>query len=78
VVESGLAAAEAVGLSTGIAGMDNWHDGATFTRFGGTPCVCFGPPAMSAAHTVDEFVPVDGLVGTSQALAVAAMRFCDT
>jgi hypothetical protein len=27
---------------------------------------------------IDEFVPVDGLVGCAQALAVAAMRFCGT
>jgi hypothetical protein len=25
---------------------------------------------------IDEFVPVDGLVGCAQGIAVAAMRFC--
>jgi acetylornithine deacetylase/succinyl-diaminopimelate desuccinylase-like protein len=28
------------------------------------------------AHTIDEYVPVDGLVACAQALAVAALRFC--
>jgi acetylornithine deacetylase len=76
IVQTTLAAARALGLPAAPAGLDNWHDGATFTRLGGTPCVCFGPPDLGAAHTVDEHVPVDGLVRCAQALAVAAIRFC--
>ena len=76
VVDVLVSAGQDLGLPTRPAGMDNWHDGATFTRFGDTPCVCFGPEDLNTAHTVDEFVPVDGLVRTSQALAVAALRFC--
>lgn len=53
----------------------HWHDGATFTRFGGTPCVCFGPGGNETAHMIDESVPVDDLVACAQALAVAAIRF---
>ena len=59
-----------------ISGLQNWHDGATFTRFGGTPCLCFGPRDLNAAHTIDEFVPAQDLVQCAQAIAVAAMRFC--
>ncbi len=76
VVGALVSAGGDLGLPTQAAGMDNWHDGATFTRFGGTPCVCFGPEDLQTAHTVDEFVPVDSLVRTAQALAVAALRFC--
>ena len=76
IVATLLAAARDTGLETGIAGFDNWHDGATFTRVGGTPCVAFGPHAMDRAHTVDEYVPIDSLVACAQALAVAAIRFC--
>jgi acetylornithine deacetylase/succinyl-diaminopimelate desuccinylase-like protein len=55
-----------VGRPGRVIGWDNWHDGATFTRVGGTPCVCFGPGDVRFAHTVDEpSIP-----------AVEAMRFC--
>ena len=76
VVSALLGASADVGRAGRVTGLDNWHDGATFTRFGGTPCVCFGPGAIGCAHTVDESVPVDDLVACAQALAVAAMRFC--
>jgi len=76
IVAALLGAARATGLETGVAGFDNWHDGATFTRLGGTPCVAFGPHAIDRAHTVDEYVPVESLVGCAQAVAVAAIRFC--
>ena len=78
IVETLVGAGGDLGLATRPTGMDNWHDGATFTRFGGTPCVCFGPQDLDTAHTVDEHVPVQSLVGCAQALAVAAMRFCGT
>lgn len=76
IVETMLSAGADVGRRGRVAGLDNWHDGATFTRFGGTPCVCFGPSDLTAAHTVDECVPVAELVACAQALAVGAMRFC--
>jgi acetylornithine deacetylase len=78
VVETVLAATAAVGRPGRIGGLDNWHDGATFTRFGGTPSICFGPGGVGLAHTIDEYVPVADLVQCAQALAVAAMRFCGT
>ena len=39
-----------------VTGFDSWHDGATFTRLGGTPTICFGPGPGTAAHTIDEWV----------------------
>jgi acetylornithine deacetylase/succinyl-diaminopimelate desuccinylase-like protein len=64
-----------------LSGLDSWYDGATLTRLAGIPAVGFGPPGfdqdgLSVAHMVDEYVPVDGLVGCAQVVAVAAMRFC--
>lgn len=76
VVALALAAGADVGYAGAIAGLDSWHDGATFTRFGRTPSVAFGPRDIATAHTVDESVAVDDLVACSQALALAAMRFC--
>jgi len=78
IVSTLFAAAADAGLAPRIAGFDNWHDGATFTRLGGTPCIAFGPHGLDRAHTVDEYVPVDSLVACTQALAVAAIRFCDS
>jgi acetylornithine deacetylase len=64
-----------------LGGLDSWYDGATLTTLAGIPSIGFGPPGFdpdgaSVAHTVDEYVPVDGLVACAQALAVAAIRFC--
>jgi acetylornithine deacetylase/succinyl-diaminopimelate desuccinylase-like protein len=66
-----------------LSGLDSWYDGATFTRLAGIPSIGFGPPGfdpdgVSVAHTIDEYVPIDGLVGCAQGLAVTAMRFCGT
>jgi hypothetical protein len=36
----------------------------------------FYPDGRSVAHTIDELVPVDGLVACAQGLAVCAMGFC--
>lgn len=76
VVQSLLAATSDLGRQGRVSGLENWHDGATFTRFGGTPSVCFGPGGVQVAHTIDEHVAVDDLVTCSQALAVTALRFC--
>ena len=77
-----LEASSDVGRPGGLAGLDSWYDGATFTLLGGTPRSRSGRPAsshgVSVAHTIDEFVPVDDLVACAQGLAVAAMRFCGT
>ena len=76
IVETMHSAGVDIGRPGRIGGLDNWHDGATFTRFGGTPCICFGPSGLEVAHTIDEYALVADLVQCSQAVAVAAMRFC--
>ena len=75
IVRTMLDAAEAAGRPGRVAGMNSWHDGATFIH-AGTPCVCFGPGPIEAAHTVDESVAVRDLVDCAKAVALAAMRFC--
>jgi acetylornithine deacetylase len=74
-------ATEEVGRPGRLSGLDSWYDGATFSRLGGTPAIAYGPPGFlpdgrSVAHTIDEYVPVDGLVACAQGLAVCALRFC--
>jgi len=81
VVEVISQATADVGRPGRLSGLDSWYDGATFTRLGGTPAVAYGPPGFtpdgrSVAHTIDEYVPVDGLVDCAKGLAVAAMRYC--
>lgn len=81
VVSELLQASADVGRRGKVGGLDSWYDGATLTQLAGIPSVGFGPPGfdqegVSLAHTIDEYVPVEGLVGCAQALAVAAMRFC--
>jgi acetylornithine deacetylase len=76
VVGLALSAGAELGLGGRRIGFDSWHDGATFTRFGATPAVAYGPPAVAGAHTVDESVAIDDLVATAQAYALAALRHC--
>ena len=59
-----------------LGGLDSWFDAATFTRFGDTPSIGYGPRNIAWAHTVDEYVPVDDLVACAQALALAAVEHC--
>ncbi len=80
IVTTALGAGEAVGRTGKVAALQGWHDAATFTRFG-TPTISYGPAGLSndgetLAHAVDEFVPVDDLVDTAKAIAVAAIHWC--
>jgi acetylornithine deacetylase len=76
IVGVALGVTAAVGRVPRLAGLDSWHDGATLTRFAGTPAVALGPVGIEIAHTVDEQVAVDDLVACAQAYALAAVRFC--
>jgi acetylornithine deacetylase len=83
IVATAQAASDDVGRPAPLSGLDSWFDGATLTKFAGIPAIGYGPPGFAAggasvAHTIDEYVPIDGLIATAQALAVAAMRFCGT
>jgi len=75
IVAACLTAAADLGRPSKIGGSDGWHDGASFTRFGNTPSVMFGPRGHQY-HAVDEHVAVDDLVACAQALALAALRYC--
>jgi acetylornithine deacetylase len=81
IVETMLDVADDTGHGRRLGGLDSWYDGATLTTLAGIPSIGYGPPGFdpdgaTIAHTVDEFVPVDGLIGCAQGLAVAAMRYC--
>jgi acetylornithine deacetylase len=81
IVGTVLTATAEVGRTGRLGGLNSWYDGATLTQLAGIPSIGYGPPGfdadgLSLAHMVDEYVPVDGLVGCAQGLAVAAMRFC--
>jgi acetylornithine deacetylase len=78
IVAAALAAGAAAGRAGRIAGFDSWHDGATFTRRGGTPCVCFGPGPADTLHTIDEWSSIDDLVDFAAAIALLTMRWCGT
>ena len=76
-----LDASADLGLRRERGGLDSWYDGATYTMLAGIPSIGYGPPGFdpdgaTVAHTIDEYVPVDGLVSCAQALAVAVLRFC--
>jgi len=66
----------AAGRPGGLGGLDSWFDAATFTRFGDTPSIGYGPRSIAWGHTVDEYVPVEDLVACTQAIALAAVEHC--
>ena len=76
IVGESIAAGAAVGRAGRVSGFDSWHDGATFTRRGGTPTVCFGAGDGSAAHTIDEWIDADALVDHAAATALLLTRWC--
>ena len=76
IVAAVLEASALAGEPSSLSGLDSWFDAASFSRFGGTPCVGWGPRSIAWAHTVDEYVPVDDLVRCAQGLALAAIRYC--
>ena len=81
IVSCALGAGDTIGRPGTVAALQGWHDAATFTRFG-TPTISYGPSGLSnegetMAHAVDEYVPVDDLIATAQAFAVAAVRWQD-
>jgi acetylornithine deacetylase len=75
IVRLPLQCAAELGRNGRVAGLDSWHDAATFTRFG-TPTVSFGPGGFETAHRENEYVPVDDLVDHACAVALVALRFC--
>ena len=62
IVTTMLDASAAAGEPSRLSGLDSWFDAASFTRFGGTPSIGWGPRDIAWAHTIDEYVPVDDLV----------------
>src|SRR6478735_7425088 len=77
IVTAMLDASAAAGEPSRLSGLDSWFDAASFTRFGGTPSIGWGPRDIAWAHTIDEYVPVDDLVRCAQGLAIAAIRYCE-
>lgn len=78
IVTTVLAAAHDLGRQGRVAGLDSWHDAATFTLCGHTPTISFGPGGFETAHAVDECVPVDDLVDYAAAVALSLLRWCGT
>jgi acetylornithine deacetylase len=76
IVSTMLDASGAVGEPSRLSGLDSWFDAASFSRFGGTPSIGWGPRSIVWGHTIDEHVPVDDLVRCAQGLALAAVRYC--
>jgi acetylornithine deacetylase len=76
IVQIALGATRAIGRSSELGGLDNWHDGATLIVEAGIPSICLGPGDIHLAHTAEESVPIADLVDCAKAIAVSAMRFC--
>jgi acetylornithine deacetylase len=76
LVTATLDAGAGAGRPGKAAGLDSWHDAATFTRRGGTPTFSYGADGLATAHTIDEWVLAGDLVDAAAVYALAAMRWC--
>jgi acetylornithine deacetylase len=76
IVQIALASTRAIGRTSELGGLDNWHDGATLIVEAGIPSICLGPGDIHLAHTAQESIAISDLVDGAKALAVSAMRFC--
>ena len=75
IVRLARGAAGDLGRGGKVAGLDSWHDAATFTPLRHADR-SFGPDGIDSAHAVDEYVSVDSLVDACAAIALIAMRWC--
>ena len=73
-----LDASAAAGEPLALGGLDSWFDAATLHALRRHAVAsAAGPRDIAWAHTIDEYVPVDDLVRCAQALAIAAIRYCE-
>jgi acetylornithine deacetylase len=75
LVLAALGCAGAVGRHGKPAGLDSWHDAATFTR-AGTPTFSFGPEGIATAHAANEHLSVRSLLDYTAAIALVMVRWC--
>jgi acetylornithine deacetylase len=76
IVQIALGATRAIGRTSELGGLDNWHDGATLIVEASIPSICLGPGDIHLAHTAQESIAISDLVDGAKSLAVSAMRFC--
>ena len=70
------AAASVLGSAPAVEGVTYGADLRLLVNLGGMPTVLFGPGDVRVAHMTDEYVPVDELHSATDALVLAALRFC--
>jgi acetylornithine deacetylase len=68
--------ADVTGATARLEGMTYGADMRLLVNVGDTPTVMFGPGDVRVSHRPDEFVPIADLMAVTQALALAALRFC--
>jgi acetylornithine deacetylase len=70
------AAADVTGRSAAIEGVTYGSDLRLLVKVAHIPTVLFGPGDVRVAHMPDEHVAVDELRAATEALVVAALRYC--
>jgi acetylornithine deacetylase len=68
--------ADVTGSKAALRGVPYGSDMGKLVPVGKIPTVVYGPGDVRIAHRPDEFVPIDELVQCTQALALAALRYC--
>jgi acetylornithine deacetylase len=76
IIATAVAAADAVGIESTVAGIDTTYDGALLTRFAGAPSPAFGPGDLSRAHAPDEWIGIPELLQGAKAYARAIASWC--
>jgi acetylornithine deacetylase len=68
--------ADVSGSTPALRGAPYGSDMGKLVPVGKIPTVIYGPGDVRVAHRPDEYVPIDELVQCTQALVLAALRFC--
>jgi acetylornithine deacetylase/succinyl-diaminopimelate desuccinylase-like protein len=75
VVQTGLQVLADLGLDPQLTGYGSLTDAIHLINYSGIPTISIGPNRQPA-HMADEYVDMGELLNTTNALALAIMRWC--
>ena len=67
---------EVTGKEAPIIGLPYWTDGALLSKLASIPTCIFGPGDLGVAHSADEYISLEDVLGSAQIYRIIAERFC--
>jgi acetylornithine deacetylase len=60
-----------------ISGFPAGCDMRLLVKYANTPTIIFGPGSLTQAHTVDEYLPLNELISSTEIIALSLLRWCE-